>query len=167
MAGKYPKVPFDEIPQVRDYISLTSRQQHVYFGRDHPKYNLELFTWLLAMLKDDVFLHIPLRDVENLKVEIINTLSRNLAYYQIYPQRFGYKPRNLVASTLMYLQYRLLRVRSGHKLPPLSLRPLSKHKFGELVTKVTDNNQLWLYSDYFVKRFKWREKHGRVIRSEL
>ena len=167
MAGKYPKVPFDEIPQVRNYISLTSKEQHIYFGRQHHKYDLEFSTWLLIKIKNDVLLHIQLRDAERLKVEIMNTLARNLAYYQIYPQRFDYQPRNLVASTIMYLQHRLMRVRSGHKLPPISLRPMTKNEFGKLVTKVTDNSTLWAYSDWFVKRFELRERHGRVIRSEL
>ncbi len=52
--------------------------------------------------------------------------------------------------------------RTGHKIPHLYLRPLSKHEFGKLVTKVTDNNQLLLYSDYFVKRFLWRELNCKI-----
>jgi len=158
---------FDNIPQVKDYEYLTSKQQIAYFGRTRPKYDLTLSDWLLGVLKDDVLLHIPFRDAHKFKVEIINNLSRNIAYFKLYPFRYDNKIRNVIAPALMLIQHRLLRVRSGHKLPPKSLRPVSKKEFKKIIDELEDNSQLDVYSEHFVRLFHWRERNGYVVRSEL
>ncbi len=146
----------------KDYAWITRREQLEMFGDGRPEYDVTLANHVIRSLgHEDTLTSIPFRDSVKLRTEVISALSRPLAYYMYRPQQYGH-PRNVIAAQISMLNSRLLRVRIGHKLEPLSMRPMTKKQLGLFIDKLVDDTRLWNYAEWFLPRLQRRIREGYV-----
>ncbi len=158
---KYTPAPYNN-RACKDYPWMTRRVQLDMFGRHTPEYDVALADMVInALGHGDTLVAIPFSDANKLKTEVISAIARPLAYYMYRPQQYGH-PRNVIAGQISMLNSRLLRVRIGHKLEPLSMRPMSKKQLGLFIDKLVDDPRLWSYAEWFLPRLQRRIRQGYV-----